>query len=41
MIRILGRLFYAIVWTFLPAPKGAKPPVLILLEDDAQGRVKK
>lgn len=39
MIRILGRWFFAIVWTFLPAPKDCEPPMLVLLEDDADVKI--
>lgn len=40
MIRIFKRWYFCIVCTILPYPKGGKPPVLILLEDDANVKIK-
>lgn len=34
MIRLFGKLYWSIVYTFLPGPAGAKRPILIILEDD-------
>lgn len=32
MIRILGRLYWNFARTFLPAPKDAEPPILIIVD---------
>lgn len=31
-IRILGRLFYNVVWTRLSAPEGAEAPILLIVD---------
>lgn len=41
MIRLFGKLFWSIVYTYLPGPIGAKRPVLILLEDDYERELEK
>lgn len=39
MIRIFKRWYFVIVRTFLPAPQDCTPPMLILLEDDADVKI--
>ena len=39
MIRLFGRLYYCILWAYLPAPKNARLPLLIIIKDDEDVKI--